>query len=175
MQAHYVGMPGIPNGPEPEKRIRCTRQEFAGMALAGRVYHACQGKLGQEMEERLRQTPGAWRNWRAACAMMGRAMDAIYRTVPDDQFERLWALFNRGEIDIHMPRASDYGGDLLIVHGDALMQLAHAAMRAECRICIKEDGQVRTCPLRKALDGVLEPDTWDTSTCAWRDQALKEI
>lgn len=59
MQAHYVGMPGIPNGPEPEKRIRCTMR-----------------------------APDAWRNWRDSCMPMGRTIDGIYRPVPDARTEQ---------------------------------------------------------------------------------------
>lgn len=174
MKTTYAGLPGIPHGKYDGPRIRCTAREFSGMALAGRLYHACQGKLGREMEQRLRQTPGAWRNWRAACAMMGRAMDAIYNTVPDDQFERLWAIFTQGNIDINMPRACDFGGELVVVHGEALRALTRAAMEGQCTICLREGGHARSCPTARALAGCVEPDTWDTCGCVWRDQALRD-
>ena len=170
----YGGIPGVKRQRYDGPRMRCTQQTFSGMALAGRLMHACRGKLGDELEGRLRAVPGAWQKWRSGTALLAQAMDAVYATVPDDQFERLWAIFTRGRIDINMPRASDYGGDLVVVHGVALMALAEAAMHNECAICLKEDGHVRKCMLRVALDGVMEPDSQETSGCVWRDQALRD-
>ncbi len=171
----YNGLRGVPKADYKGPKMRATANEFRNMAMAGRLWAACSEKLGKMLESRLRQHPGAWRDWRSGVALLGRAMDIVFQTVPDDQFERLDAVFSRSTIKIDMPMASDDRRGVVGVHADDLVTLTYYAMRAECAICLREGGQVRTCGLGKALAGVREPDTWETSGCAWRDQILREM
>lgn len=172
-RTHYNGIPGVKRCAYDGERMRCARVDFESIALAGRLMHACRGALGARLERRLRLVPGAWQRWRAGTALLAQAMDAIYATVPDDQFERMCVLVERGELSIELPKAVAGGDGVTIVHHDALEALARAAMRAECAICLKADGHVRSCALRKALDGVMDPVQTETSGCVWRDQALR--
>lgn len=174
----YKGLKGIPYRPCGCERKRCTAQDFSGLAMAGRLYIAAAGKLGEfVIEPRLKGVKGAISWWRASVALMGRALDAAFQTVPDDQFERMNVIFEHGELDITLPRIriNEQKGSILAVHGWALERMTYFAMRNECAICIKDRSEVKRCELYQALRGVVEPTSWDSSTCPYRDEIMKRL
>lgn len=157
---------------------RCTARDFAGLAMAGRLYIAAAGKLGEGViEPRLKNIKGALGWWRSGTALLGRAMDAAFQTVPDDQFERMNVIFEQGELDITLPRVriNEQKGSILAVHGQALERLTYFAMRNECAICLKDRSEVKRCELYQALKGVVEPGSWESSTCPYRDEIMKRL
>lgn len=174
----YKGLKGVPYRKLDCEKIRCTSRDFGSLALAGRLYIAAAGKLGElVIGPRIKGIPGAWQKYRSGVALLGRAMDAAFQTVPDDQFERLSTIFDHGTIDINLPKSkiNNSGGSILAVDGKALANLTYYAMRNECSICLKEGGEAKRCELYQALKGVIEPDTWQSYGCPWRDVIIETL
>ena len=174
----FRGLRGVPFDPPQCERVRCTARDFQSLAMAARLYIACTGKLTDlVIAPRIRKIPGAWRDWKSGMAFMGRALNAALCTVPDDQFDRIAAIIDKGEITIDLPKASinQQGGSVLAVEGKALMALLYYAMRNECAICLKCGGEAKQCELYAALKGVHEPDSWDSAGCPWRDTILETL
>lgn len=174
----FRGLRGVPfERPECE-RVRCTNRDFHALALATRMYIACEGKVSDAViEKRIKAIPGAWRNYRSGLALLGRALNAALCTVPDDQFDRMSTIINEGEIEINLPKAAinQQGGSVLAVDGKALMALIYYAMRNECAICLKCGGEAKRCELYAALKGVNEPDSWESAGCPWRDTIIETL
>lgn len=178
MPMTYKGLKGAGYHKVECEKKRCTARDFCGLAMAGRLYIAACGKLGEGViEPRLRNVKGAWSWWRSGVALMGRAMDAVFQTVPDDQFERMNTIFEHGVLDINLPRVriNEQGGSVLAVHGWALERMTYFAMRNECAICMKDRSEVKRCELYQALKGVIEPGSWESSTCPYRDEIVKRL
>ena len=114
MPMTYKGLKGVGYHKVECEQKRCNARDFAGLAMAGRLYIAASGKLGEGViEPRLKGIKGAIGWWRSGTALIGRAMDAVYQTVPDDQFERMNTIFEQGELDINLPRMriNEQGGE----------------------------------------------------------------
>lgn len=174
-KAHFTGLDGIPHKPYAGERIRGNNREFQGIALACRLWATVNMKLMEQLEPRARRVPGAWRMLRSGLAMLGRGLDAVLSTLPDDQFDRVHAIFTQGVIEIRMPSAldGDLGLLLMPVRRGELTELAWHAMDAECAICLKDGREIKHCALAKALNGCLEPSSQDSTGCPWRDEILE--
>lgn len=174
IRPRFTGLDGVPHTPYAGERVRGNNREFQGIALVARLWATTNVKLMGELEKRARLVPGAWRMLRAGLAMLGRGLDGVLSTLPDDQFDRVYALFTQGIIEIRMPSALDGDAGLLMVPvtREALLELAWHAMDAECAICLKDDREIKHCALAKALGGCMEPETWESLTCPWRDEVL---
>ncbi len=174
----FRGLRGVPFVPYEGERRRCTARDFHSLAMASRLYIASTGKLSElVIEPRIRKIPGAWRDWKSGLAFMGRALNAALNTVPDDQFDRISTIINEGEITIDLPKASinQRGGSVQAVEAKALMSLTYFAMRNECAICLKCGGEAKRCELYAALKGVIEPDSWESYGCPWRDTIMETL
>lgn len=170
----YGSMDGVRPIAYDGAQTRCTQEDFRSLAFAGRLMVSCKGKIGDILEPRLRAA-GVWQRWRAGVAMMGRALDGAYRTIPNDQFERLYVLFTQGQIDIHLKLASERHEGAVPVNANALETLARAAMEGTCAICLESGARAERCSLARALDGCLETETREARTgCRWRDQLLRD-
>lgn len=178
MKVFFRGLKGVPYEPYEGPRVRCTSRDFNSLALASRMYIACAGKLAElVIASRVRHIPGAWRNYKSGIALLGRALNVALGTVPDDQWERIDAIISYGELEINLPKAAinQRGGSILAVHGKALHTLIYYAMRNECAICLKCGGEAKRCELYATLKGVIEPDTWESYGCPWRDTIIETL
>ena len=174
----FRGLRSVPYQPYDGERIRCTARDFGSLVIARRMYLSCAGKLGElVIKPRIKHIPGMWSSYRSGVALLGRAMNAAYSTVPDDQFQRLDTLFQQGELEINLPKSkiNSAGGSILAVDGSALQCLVYYAMRNECAICLKEGKEAKRCELANALKGCIEPDTWETYGCIWRDVIIETL
>lgn len=174
----YRGLKSAGYHPIECERKRCTARDFMGLAMAGRLYLAAANKVGEEViKPRIRPIKGAWGWWKSGVALMGRALDAAYQTVPDDQFERLSTIFEHGVLDINLPKTkiNEQGGSIVAVNGAALERLTYYAMRNECGMCVKDRREVKHCELYQALKGVIEPDSWESCTCPYRDDIIARL
>ena len=172
----YKGLKGAKHRVYECEKKRCTSRDFRGLAMACRLYMAASGKLSEfVIEPRIRKIKGAWSCWRSGVAMMGVALDAAMQTVPDDQFERISTILEYGELDINLPKVkiNETGGSILAVHGAALEKLVNHAMDAECGICFKERHEVKQCELYQALKGCVEPGSWESRGCPYRDELMR--
>ena len=174
----FKGLRGVSHIPVDCEKKRCTARDFNGLAMTFRLYIAAAGKLTEHViAPRIRKIPSAWRCWRAGTALIGRALDTVMQTVPDDQFERLATIMEHGVLDINLPRVriNEEGGSILAVQGQALERLTYYAMRNECAICMKEGREAKRCDLYGALKGVIEPETWESYGCPWRDEIMRRL
>ena len=178
MPMTYKGLKTVEHHAYGCEKRRCTARDFAGLAMAGRLHVAAANRLGDEViKPRIKDIKGAWGWWKSGVALMGRAIDAAYQTVPDDQFERLGKIFEHGVLDINLPRTkiNDEGGSVVAVNGLALERVVHYAMQSECAICFKDAREIKQCELYKALKGVIEPSSWESSTCPYRDEIVRKL
>ena len=80
---------------------------------------------------------------------------------------------NHGQVDIHLPRAADMGGDRMIIGTANFITIMEAALEGTCKLCFLRGAQTRTCALCRALIEEAAPKTWDTvSGCVYRDIAM---
>lgn len=175
-QTTYNGIDGVPRCQYDGDKIKATGEEMGYIVLIYVMYRTCRGRSGKGLEERLRRVPGAWRLWRCAVGMMGRAVDAIMATLPSHQLDRVDALGRYGRVDIDLPKACDCGGDRMIVGTANFVAIMEAALDGQCRMCFKQGQEVSRCPLQRALSVEAAPKTWETASgCVYRDIAMEGI
>lgn len=79
-------------------------------------------------------------------------------------------------VDINLPKASDCGGDRMIVDTANFIAIMEAAMEGECKLCFKQGGECKRCKLFKALSVEAAPKTWETTSgCVYRDIAMEGV
>lgn len=171
----YGGIPGVKRRTYTGKKISASRKDYRAIALAMTLQMNCRKLIGDALAPRIDAVPDGRRDWKGGIALLGRVLDMVVQTVPDEQFERLYQLTQNGDIDLNLHKAVRMGGDVITVSESALNLLTDCVMRSECSICLREGGHVRSCPINRALAGVTEPETWETSGCAWRDEALRRL
>lgn len=109
---------------------------------------------GKTLENRLRFcSPTAWRDWRLCQTKMEKIWDQLCATL--EQPDRVWMnrALNNNEVTIKQRgpvRAPDY----VVMDAQYANALIVHAMRNECQMCTREDGHVRKCELRKAIEWI---------------------
>ena len=172
----YSGLDGVPRFDYDGDKPRANGEELSIIILMYLLYCSARNKSGSVLERRLRRIPGAWQRWRTAVGMLGRAMDAIFATLPGDQCARVNDMANHGQVDIHLPRAADMGGDRMIIGTANFITIMEAALEGTCKLCFLRGAQTRTCALCRALVEEAAPKTWETvSGCVYRDIAMNGI
>lgn len=111
----------------------------------------------QHIEQRLKRIPGAWRDYRLALRMIEKVVDAVYATMPGKTKQRLIMLHENGEVVIRPRPASATRAYVQIVANEDMKIIANKAIENECAICMKREGEVRSCALRRALLTVCPP------------------
>lgn len=108
------------------------------------------------LRERLKDVPDGWRQYRIAMAAVAKVLDGVYRTLPTRTLHHMARLNDNGEVVIRMiPPVKT--GDAQIVGNKELRVLINAAIEGHCALCLKSGGEVRSCPLRRALILVAPP------------------
>lgn len=90
------------------------------------------------LEPRLRQIPGAWRNWRLAASCIGKVLDGIYATLPERTLLHMEKLCKCGEAIIRPKPMIKMPNDVQIVLNDDLKLLINTTISAECAMCLKD-------------------------------------
>ena len=114
-----------------------------------------------------------WRDIRLMYRLVCKIQDALLRTMPEsrDEYYTAYALHGHYELHIDGPvRVPKY----LLVKDRHLADLADAAMRNECVMCMREGSEIGQCPLRAALleyapPTELQEGRW--KKCEYRDAA----
>lgn len=114
-----------------------------------------------------------WRDIRLMYRLVCKIQDALIRTMPEsrDEYYTAYALHGHYELHIDGPvRVPQY----LLVKDRHLADLADAAMRNECVMCMREGSEIGQCPLRAALleyapPTELQEGRW--KKCEYRDAA----
>lgn len=109
---------------------------------------------GKALENRIRScSPTAWRDWRLCTSIMERLWNQLCQTleVPDRQW--MQRTLSNQEVIVRQKgpfRSTDY----VVMDAQYANALILHAMHNECSMCLKEDGDMRRCELRKAIQWV---------------------
>lgn len=175
-ELEYHGLDGVPSYDYDGEPVKATGDEMSIIILVYLMYMTARNRSGKLLEKRLKLIPGAWNKWRSAVGFMARAMDAIFVTMPGDQLARVDMLAKHGRVDINLPKASDCGGDRMIVDTANFITIMEAAMESECKLCFKQGGECKRCKLFRALSVEAAPKTWETTSgCVYRDIAMEGV
>lgn len=172
----YAGLDGVARFTYDGEKKRATAPEMSYAMVAYMLYTMLRMHGGETLEARLRMIPGAWQRWRTAVGMLGRALDALFVTMPPDQCAKVNQMAKHGQVDIHLPRAVSVGGENMIVSVANFTAIMEAALDGQCRVCFKSGGEAKRCALFKALEVEAAPRTWETvSGCVYRDIAMNGV
>lgn len=175
-ELEYRGLDGVPTYDYDGEPVKATGDELNIIILVYLMYMTARNRSGKTLEKRLKLIPGAWNKWRTAVGFMARALDAIFVTMPANQLARVNDLAKHGRVDINLPKASDCGGDRMIVGTANFIAIMEAALEAECKLCFKQGGECKRCKLFKALSVEAAPKTWETTSgCVYRDIAMEGV
>lgn len=126
----------------------------------------------KHMEARLKSIPGGWRDYRLAMKMVEKVVDAVYATMPEKVKRRMMLLCENGEVVIRPRPVATSHAYVQIVDNDDVKVISNRAIEGDCAICMKRDGAVRSCPLRRALLNVVPPsEIANDGTCPYQHVA----
>lgn len=154
---------------------KMTGEELRMTVLLRIMWGTMHGKGGETLEKRLRSFPRGWMQFRQAMGLLEAMFNGLERTITDRQLEQINNTIRGGEVCVKLRRAGVYDDDMNVVRADALGAVVGAAMRAECMICVKNTADIKRCALRKAIDELCPPDSYETGSCVYRDLALDHI
>lgn len=120
------------------------------------------------LEERLKLVPDAWRQYRIARTAMGKALAAIYQTLPIKQLRHMQNLCTYGEVIVR-PRGAVRCDDVQIVPTPELKFLINKVIESECAMCVKDSREQRRCKLRRALMLIAPPQEVKKDGCNYLD------
>ena len=113
-----------------------------------------------------------------ACFAGGTAFaeETKAKTVGAETYTATYAnTIKNGEVAVKLRRAGVYDDDMNVVCADTLSVVVGTAMRAECMLCVKDRAEIKRCRLRKAIDELCPPQSYETMTCVYRDLALDHV
>lgn len=136
----------------------------------------------ENLKERLRAVPGAYRDYRLAAKKLDQVIEALMHTIP---IKRLMVL--RQEVKtvttrVYVgPPAVDHVPNVVYMTDDAFVNLMNILVREECLICSKTGKEVRRCPIFQAIERCLpysadpgEDPVDGTCQLAGRDSIIEE-
>ncbi|MBR3797132.1 MAG: hypothetical protein IKK34_14065 [Clostridia bacterium] len=154
-----------------EKKL--TGNELSLVQLLACLSGYLRGRGSKELEGVMRSVPRGWTRYRQAMGQIGRLLDDVYDVMPLNQLRQTENVLRNGEITIKLRRAGAYDDDMTVLAVPAVCELINTAMWAECAICLKDRAGVKQCALRKALEEIIPPDRWETTSCSYRDMAIQ--
>ena len=115
-------------------------------------------KFAEALRPRLKSLPNGWRDFRLAQNLIAKALDGLYATMPTKTLLNFQRLNEIGEVILRPKPASRKGQYMQIVDNDDLKLLINKSIEHECAICMRRGGEVRSCPLRRALMSICPPE-----------------
>lgn len=110
------------------------------------------------LESRLKSIPNGWRDYRLAMTLVAKVLDKLYDTMPAKTLLKFQRLNEIGEVVVRPKPAVRKGQYMQIVDNDDLKLLINKAIEHDCAICMRRGGEVRSCPLRRALMSICPPE-----------------
>lgn len=165
---------GGPKG-QGEQYSKMNGEEIRMTVLLRIMWGAMHGRAAAVLEKRLRSTPRGWTQFRQAAGLLSAVFCGLEKTIGDRQLAQINNTILNGEVCVKLRRAGVYDDDMTVVRSDQLAVVVGAAMRAECMLCVKDHGDIRRCRLRRAIDELCPPQSWETRGCVYRDLALDHI
>ena len=154
---------------EPEKK-RLTADEMLMTTWMTVMAKAMQSGLADIMRDRLSMLPNGWNRFRRATGALLHLCDDMLCTLIPGQLYTLNETNDRGMISITVKKATGIPNMGSYVMSEELQTIANAAQNGECAICMKEGGEIRSCPLRKAFDacGLCTQQYDEDCSCLYR-------
>jgi hypothetical protein len=118
-----------------------------------------------------------WRDIRIIDSLVDKVQRALLDTMPERREEYYLAYCLHGHYELVMN--GPYRGTRYVMINDRhLAEITERAMEAECMMCFREGGEIRSCPLRRALlevapPGELEDGRWEK--CEYREAARQVL
>ena len=160
------------NGKNHEKM---TGDEIRMTVLLRIMWGTMNGKGGQALRQRLKSFPRGWMQFRQAMGLLDAMFKGLEKTITDRQLLQINNTIANGEVSVKLRRAGAYDDDMNVVRADTLGVVVGSAMRAECMLCVKDRADIKRCALRKAIDELCPPESYETHTCVYRDLALDHV
>lgn len=107
---------------------------------------------------RLKSIPNGWRDYRLAMTLVAKVLDKLYDTMPRKALLKFQRFNEIGEVIVRPKPAVRKGQYMQIVDNDDLKLLINKAIEHDCAICMRRGGEVRSCPLRRALMSICPPE-----------------
>lgn len=106
------------------------------------------------LEERLKEIPDMWRQFRIAQTAIEKVIVALYANVPTKTLLHMRKLQENGEIVFRPKSPLNKRTDVQIVLTTDLKHLINTAMADNCAMCLRTDKDIKKCELRKVLMNV---------------------
>ena len=155
--------------------MKMTGEEIRMTVMLRIMWATMNGKGGRTLEKRLRSFPRGWMQFRQATGLLDKMFVGLEKTITDRQLVQINNTIRNGEVSVKLRRVGLYDDDMNVVRAEPLGVVVGSAMRAECMICVKNDADIKRCPLRKAIDEICPPESYETSSCVYRDLALDHV
>lgn len=154
---------------------KMTGEEIRMTVLLRIMWGTMGGKGGQTLERRLHTIPRGWMMYRQAFGLLTAVFNGLEKTINDRQLAQINNTIRNGEVSVKLRRAGVYDDDMNVVRAGTLSVVIGCAMRAECMLCVKTDAEIKRCALRKAIDELCPPQSYESATCVYRDLALDHV
>ena len=155
--------------------VKMTGDEIRMTVLLRIMWGTMNGKGGQALQKRLKSFPRGWMQFRQAMGLLDAMFRGLEKTINDRQLLQINNTISNGEVSVKLRRAGAYDDDMNVVRADTLGVVVGSAMRAECMLCVKDRADIKRCRLRKAIDELCPPESYETHTCVYRDLALDHV
>ncbi|MGN1020588.1 MAG: hypothetical protein ACI4O7_09440 [Aristaeellaceae bacterium] len=148
-------------------------ENMAMRAIAAALNLFTDRKLMGALERRIDAVPPMRRELEAVTRMTEDLLSNLCLTVPPEQRTALVRNLAWQEITVGV-RAAASAPEYCLVRLNDLQTLTDYALRAECYLCDKSEGQARACPLRAALDGCTVHTLPRYRGCSYRGASVEE-
>lgn len=126
----------------------------------------------KHLEPRLRSVPGLWRQYRSGAAMVHKAVEGIYNTLPANTIRNLNLLMEHGEVVVRFQPATR-NEELQLVRKEQLQMLVNKVVAQECAMCLLDERGQKRCKLRRALMDIAVPRELPERGCPYLDVAAR--
>ena len=124
----------------------------------------------ESVKDRLKPFPGAYRDLKLCEKLLEKIQRDISETIPNDKLRRFQQLVKVGRIYLDYPGAS-VKPIYILLDANELNDLAEAAIKGQCALCMREGKEIRACKLRYALLTVAPPSEVSRYGCEYRHVA----
>lgn len=132
-----------------EREYYATRQLFGAVS----AFNNCAG----ELERRVREIPGGWRDLRLITVLSEKLLIGILRTVPLKKLAAVRRELENTEMIVQVKRTAvqhseDEIGGYTYVPQRALERITQRVVDYECFCCEKQGADAKHCPLRRDIE-----------------------
>lgn len=156
------------------EREKLTGEELRMIVLMRCMWGMIDGRGKRALEKRLRMTEHGWKMYRQAFGLLTKMFNELRETIPQRQLCQIDMTLEHGEVGVRLQRASQYDDDMTVVRAQPIETVVGCVLAAECAICVRERADVKRCLLRKAIDEICPPNSYETTGCVYRDLALEK-